>query len=187
MRARAVLPVGHLRQAAELAGEHRAVRDGALEPLLADRDVESRLPERRRERAERVPDERLRGHPAASLLDVPGRRDPAQLLPQLAQLLEQLLAADEPPRRQARRHAWRRSTSRSARSPSADARSLPDRRRTPASSATGPVAPRRREARRGSPRRCSADAGPRETRRAPARRCPRAPDAGAASRAMQSS
>ena len=41
-----LLPVGHLRQAAELPREHGTVLDRALELLVADRDVESRLPER---------------------------------------------------------------------------------------------------------------------------------------------
>ncbi len=40
------LPVAELRQAPERARERRALRDRALEPLLADRDVEARLAER---------------------------------------------------------------------------------------------------------------------------------------------
>ena len=78
------LPVGHLRKTSKLAGQRRAVRNGALEPLLADRHVEARLTERRRQRAERVPDQRLRRDPAPARLDVPDRRRPADLLPELA-------------------------------------------------------------------------------------------------------
>ena len=65
--------------------------------------VEPGLPQRGRERAERVPDERLRRHRPAALLEVArGRRAP-ELLPELAELREQLLAGEEPPRTQAGR------------------------------------------------------------------------------------
>ena len=103
IRAAGLLPVGHLRQPAEPAGQHRSLRDRALELLVADRDVEPCLAERRAERSERVPDQRLRRHPAAVRVEVARRRRPTELGAELPQLLEELVAADEAPRRQARR------------------------------------------------------------------------------------
>src|SRR5262249_28426908 len=68
-------PVGELRQVPELAGEVGTLVDRALEPLLAERDVEAGLAEGVRERAEGVPVERLGRHAALVLVDVArGRR-----------------------------------------------------------------------------------------------------------------
>ena len=120
----------------------RALPDRPLEPLLADRDVVAGLAQRVRERAEGMPVERLRRHPAAPLVDVPRGRHPAELLAELAQHVEQLLARREPPRHEPGRalrgvpgaevldHGLRMHLR------------LPDRRRTPSSSATGRVARR---------------------------------------------
>ena len=70
------------------ARQHRTLGDGALELLVADRDVEAGLPERRAERAERVPDQRLRRHGRAVRVEVARRRRAAELLAELPQLLE---------------------------------------------------------------------------------------------------
>ena len=61
-----------------------ALLDGALEPLLPHRHVEAGLAQRVRERAERVPVERLRRQPALVLVDVARGRRPAELLAELA-------------------------------------------------------------------------------------------------------
>src|SRR5581483_1111123 len=66
--------------------------------FLSNRHVEARLPQRGRERAERVPVERFRREPALVLVDVPRRRRPAELVAQLAEQAEQLLARREAPR-----------------------------------------------------------------------------------------
>ena len=92
------LPVVHLRQASEPERQLGALLDGALEPLLPDRHVEARLAQRVRERAERVPDQRLRRHRPAPLVEVAGGRRPAELLAQLAQQPQQLLPRHEAPR-----------------------------------------------------------------------------------------
>ena len=78
--------------------ERGALVDRPLEPLLAHRDVEAGLAQRGRERAERVPVERLRRHAAAPLVDVARGRRPAELLAEPAQRVEQLLARREPAR-----------------------------------------------------------------------------------------
>src|SRR5207244_3148176 len=71
-------PVGELRQAADPARQGGALRDRSLEALLPHRDVEAGLGERTRERAERVPVERLRRHRAPPLLEeLLGRVTPA--------------------------------------------------------------------------------------------------------------
>src|SRR5581483_11504583 len=72
-------PVGELRQASERPGELGALLDRPLEPLLPHRHVEARLAQRVRERAERVPVERLRGQPALVVVDVAGGRRASQL------------------------------------------------------------------------------------------------------------
>src|SRR5436309_90244 len=56
-------PVGELREPPELPGERDALLDCPLQPLLPHRHVEARLTERVRERAERVPVERLGREP----------------------------------------------------------------------------------------------------------------------------
>src|SRR4029079_15702392 len=91
-------PVSELRQATERLRELHRLLQRALELLLAPRDVLAGLAEGVRQRAEGVPVERLRRHPATVLLDVAGRRDAAQLLPQSLQQLEQLFAGCKAPR-----------------------------------------------------------------------------------------
>src|SRR5947207_2981792 len=76
-------------------GELRALLHLALQTLLAVRHVEAGLAERVRQRAERVPVERLRRHRALARVDVLRRRRPAELLAQLAQEPEQLGAGRE--------------------------------------------------------------------------------------------
>src|SRR5204863_8223961 len=88
-------PVGELRQALQPARELHALLDRALEPLLADRHVEPGLAQRLRERAEGVPVERLGRHRAATVVEVLRRRRSAELLPQLAQQADELLARRE--------------------------------------------------------------------------------------------
>ena len=53
-------PVAELRQPSERPRQDRALLDRALETLLGERDVEAGLAQRRRQRPERVPVERLR-------------------------------------------------------------------------------------------------------------------------------
>ena len=62
--------------------ERYALLERALKLLLPHRDVEAGFPQRVRERAKRVPVQRLGGHAAAMLLDVTCRRDTAELLTQ---------------------------------------------------------------------------------------------------------
>src|SRR4029453_10503586 len=87
-----------LGQMAQLGGELAALIDRAFEPLLPHRNVEAGLSQRIRERAEGVPVERLRGHRAAMVVEVPCARGVAELLPQLAQQAEQLLPRRDPAR-----------------------------------------------------------------------------------------
>src|SRR4051812_38444501 len=67
-------PVRELRQAPEAPGELGALLDRPLEALLPHRHLEAGLPERLRQRAERVPVERLRRDPPAALVEVAGGR-----------------------------------------------------------------------------------------------------------------
>ena len=98
-----LLPVGHPGQAAELPRQHRSLRHGPLELLVADRDVEPRLAERRAQRPEGMPDQRLRGHPAAVRVEIARSWRATELGAELSQLLQQLVPADEAPWRQAGR------------------------------------------------------------------------------------
>src|SRR5205807_2465067 len=91
-----VRPVGELGQPFELARELDPLLDRALQAFLADRDVETGLAQRFGQRAERVPVEGLRRHRAAARVQVLRRRDAPELLPELAQQPDQLLARREP-------------------------------------------------------------------------------------------
>ena len=80
----------------------RPLLNRPLEPLLPDRDVETRLPEGVAKRSKGVPVKRLGVHRGAMALEVsPGRR-PAELLPQVPELVEELLARGKAPGPQAR-------------------------------------------------------------------------------------
>src|SRR5438105_3729984 len=91
-------PVGELRQPPQAQRQLGALLDRALEPFLPHRHVEAGLAQRARERAERVPVQRLGRHLPAALVEVARARDAAELLAELAQELQQLLARREPAR-----------------------------------------------------------------------------------------
>jgi hypothetical protein len=93
-----VLPVGHLRQPAQAAGEYRPLSDRSFQPLLAHGDVETGLTQRGRQRAEGVPDQRFRSHAAAALVEILRRRRATELCTEVAELFEQLLPRDVPAR-----------------------------------------------------------------------------------------
>src|SRR5262245_20609933 len=97
IRAPRVRPVRHLRQPAQLACQHGPLLHGAIETLLADGNVEARLAQRVRERAEGVRVRRCRRHRAAPVGEIARARRPAELLPQRTELLEQVVAGQEPP------------------------------------------------------------------------------------------
>ena len=110
------------------------------------------------------------GMAAAALVEIARGRRPAELLAELAQHAQELLAGDE-----AARHEPGRAL---RRVPAAEVldhglrmdAASPRRPRTPASSASGRAARRSHAAPRGSPRRCSDAAARPGTRRAPPRR-----------------
>src|SRR5439155_1252947 len=94
-------PVRELRQSPEPARKLDALLDGALEPLLPHRQVEAGFAEGVRERAEGVPVERLRGHRALACVDVLRGRHAPELLAELTQQANELLARREPARDEA--------------------------------------------------------------------------------------
>src|SRR4029450_6392136 len=96
-------PVRELRQPAQLLRELHRLLERALEALLPHRHVEPGLAQRVRERAEGVPVEGLRGQSAPSLVDIACGRYAAQLLAELLQEGEELLARREPSRHEAGR------------------------------------------------------------------------------------
>src|SRR5205085_614879 len=91
-------PVGELRQPAELLRKANRLLERAFETLLPHRHVEAGLAERIRERAEGVPVERLGRQLAAVLVDVTGRGHTTELLPELLEQRQQLLAGRKAPR-----------------------------------------------------------------------------------------
>ena len=88
-------PVGELRQVLELPRERDSLLDSPLEPLLPDRDVEARFAQRLGEGTEGVPVERLRRHRPSSRVEILCGRHAAEVLPQLAQEPDELLACGE--------------------------------------------------------------------------------------------
>ena len=66
----------------------RPLIDGALQTLLPHRDVEAGLAQRARERAERVPEQRLRRHRALARIQVARRRRPPEPGAERLQLAE---------------------------------------------------------------------------------------------------
>jgi hypothetical protein len=73
----------------------------ALEPLFAQRDVETGLAQRVAKRAEDVPERGLRVHRRAVALEVPAGRSPAELGTERAELVKELLPRRETARGQA--------------------------------------------------------------------------------------
>ena len=94
-------PVGHLRQAPEIAREPCALLDRAIEPLLADGQVEPRLAQRVRERSEGVRVRRGRRDRPTSGGEIARPRCPPELLAERAELREQVVAREESPREEA--------------------------------------------------------------------------------------
>src|SRR5664280_1965622 len=86
----------------ELLGELGALLDSALETLFAHRQVVPGLAQCLPQRAKGVPVEGLRRNLSLSRVEVARRRRAVELLPQLAQDAEQLVARGEAPGHQAR-------------------------------------------------------------------------------------
>jgi hypothetical protein len=95
-------PVREARQAPEPACERRAILYRALQPFLAERNVEAGFPESVAERSEDVPVEGLGRHRRAPALEISARGRAAELLAQHPELREELLSGRKSTRAQSR-------------------------------------------------------------------------------------